>query len=1812
MDYDDYQEDDYDDDDTPTRRYVPAALKGVVGKKKSKPWQTDAASWKQQMQARKTVFDGFAVLEEKKSFDSMDQHVGKSNSLDGSVGLVEEEEEEFTTTLSYNKNAQHINNNNNHLPTTTASPNTPLHQQQQQQTRKPLLTPTGLVDSSWYDQTPPPKPSTAAMEVVPGSSSSHSYLSPATPALVDCGFYHHASPSPQSSRVVRQRVQLAKDTGSSPVALQRARASLSNVLKSYELRSVVLHTDAVQRTRKSLLVSDVQQSSFNDVDPSPAATSVVVPSRTDQQQQQHTQKEPAPKEPNNNKDEALIRARTSLSNVLTFDSLRQIVMSTDAVQRTRKSLVMSHLHQPKEYYLEEEEKRVEPTTPAPTTSPQPTLPPRNNHVEEEEEVEDYDNLPSTSVPSKSTPSPAPTPALVVQVEEEPNYENDKLQTFRKSLVLSDLEREVPLTPDKYTRTAVQQQSPNNILPSVVPSMMMEEDKATTTTTSSSMPSSNTKNNDASPTTTSSESSPDDCYENDKLQTFRKSLVLTDLQRQIPETPEHTPIHGSTSGVVQPTTPTVSLLTGMLTKEVVDSSFVGNKDTIALEVVADDTNEPNHSSTTNDPPAKEEEVEKDRLQQFRKSLVLTDLQRSLPQLVDAHEIETVGGQDGSSSVEDPRAAFSNRGIEHTGDSPQIAAELSDGAGEASEELSTLEQQQQQQHPLLDQPSPTTSQSPRTETTKKEDNIYETRKSLVLSDLSQHLQVLYTDDRHSLEAAGQGGIPKPKSSPVTIDTTTIKHRGSVLNELQVRVSLLSTDHHHVVTSPVSEEEVKASIEEESCPPVETNEDEDEEIVVESCEGNEERSTKEENVSDPETMESEESHPAEEESSSLGAQDKDTIEVEPDVDAQPFEEEGQLTIEDTTQENDNAESLCSAEGRVEEVVQIEAEPPTSSKAREAERVIEDIFSILSPSFSEDSAEQSPNQQNKRESLKGQKWKDRLAKKATKKRDSTETVTEGKIKLDADIVPSPVIEKKEMTITRVENKEATTVPNAEDKEDSIEHMVDAENSTPIAIISRPITVKTDIAIHAEDDKEATDEAPGSELKKQDKPKGEKWKEIIAKKALKKRESERCLNVDEAESEKTKEQEQTESSLGTVLKSPPGKDGKSKKWKDRIAKKRESKIYPWSKIESPVPRNAEKSNLAVDIKPPIEVGEDTGSPGSQDGESSTWEEDRIANIKETDVQEVDKSTVEVEEKAKSETGVNRDQPAEKFRDQLRSSIMAFDAKLNTRPTIPQDEESVWTEVTMAATPLKGSFPESAENQNSSHAEDRSYIEYTVADSFTEESPLKDAVDKKKSNANPYMASLLSSRMFSDDMHNHSMEVLQDGNANFPTITCDAGGDDDMTQVTFDHSLFMGDDSDEDNADNDIEKVSKDKTSPDGKSFTNTVQDNTPSIGAGSQRSGPSRRGAGRQDGGSSSSQVSEATKQRMAQILRKDIWGRDTSVVQSSLEELSTEAGRGHLHRANIVRFGGVMAIIRAMDMNLDHATIQIAACVALEKMALDSETQLAIGEVGGISAIVGAMKEHIEQIGVQQAACTALASISKPREGDGSANDDLTIEADGVVPAICTTMTRYANDAKIQAKSFVALANLCMYNQERLAELATLGGIMTMTMALQKPWESIHDQQEAISNLSILLRGIAEQQAASQVSKPDTLENKKVEMKPSVQKDSNAPSNDLDESFESAECLGSTSPAPKHTEETPQDAESDCDTYGFDEESFRSIPSEKETEKEEKSDLKPFWTGVSDGDLESLPPLESSEGDGVSQPAETGEGQSSGKGKGEECTIQ
>jgi hypothetical protein len=213
---------------------------------------------------------------------------------------------------------------------------------------------------------------------------------------------------------------------------------------------------------------------------------------------------------------------------------------------------------------------------------------------------------------------------------------------------------------------------------------------------------------------------------------------------------------------------------------------------------------------------------------------------------------------------------------------------------------------------------------------------------------------------------------------------------------------------------------------------------------------------------------------------------------------------------------------------------------------------------------------------------------------------------------------------------------------------------------------------------------------------------------------------------------------------------------------------------------------------------------------------------------------------------------------------------------------------------------------------------------------------------------LLNSRMFSDQglvlpaEENKPKHTTPQRNMPVMNVEFNNGGydddDDDMTQITFDHTVH--------------ETPTKPFVAPKDEETSAKEDDNVSTC----------------------SSQASKG----IADLLRRDIWSPDVATVQGALEKLGSEASKGASYRSYIVKFGGLLGILRAMDMNQSHDGILVAACMTLERMALDPDTQMSIGEVGGIPVISNVMQNNMGHVQIQRAASAALVNISCCPQGD------------------------------------------------------------------------------------------------------------------------------------------------------------------------------------------------------------------------------------------
>lgn len=584
----------------------------------------------------------------------------------------------------------------------------------------------------------------------------------------------------------------------------------------------------------------------------------------------------------------------------------------------------------------------------------------------------------------------------------------------------------------------------------------------------------------------------------------------------------------------------------------------------------------------------------------------------------------------------------------------------------------------------------------------------------------------------------------------------------------------------------------------------------------------------------------------------------------------------------------------------------------------------------------------------------------------------------------------------------------------------------------------------------------------------------------------------------------------------------KSNKWKNRLAKMKGSKQDNVKSAEddieadvtSEIPTGtSSEGKLLVDFKSPEEISErgqilvdfnHANEIAKSEGEEPMKNQSSVETI---DVPEQDSkpdmpiltqtSTPEVETNEQKPKVQNQN-----LHKNLRQSFDVFDSFLQNGLASPTDDESLYTEVTIG----QESMLQSGVPAPQASEEELSYMDFTIEETI-QLSPTKSTTPSKIAPAegkmmSPFMTNLLSSRMFQEDdvvpkmtlpqkeeepkrkMRSESVDTADTDLKQYPTITVGDDFDDDMTQIT------MGSLDDHHNEEGEEEFF-------DAKS--NYHQSSTSSKDKNSSNSN-SRKSEGASSNSSPVPPCSEASKQRIVEILRKEVWSRDKKVVQSAMEELNAEAKTGYLHRAHIVRCGGVMTIMRAMEMNSNCEPIQIASCSTLEKLSLEPQTQVTICEMEGISLIVRCMQVNVANIELQEIACSALATVSRHHEGDSSKN--LMKDAEDAVPTVLSCMTRYPTNSCIQAKGFQAIANLCsgIHAHERLQELSKAGGIMTLTMAIQTPWENKNDQQEAISNLSILLRGITElNEKSSTIPTVDAIpkETKKSQVEPIVREE-------------------------------------------------------------------------------------------------------------------
>ena len=229
-----------------------------------------------------------------------------------------------------------------------------------------------------------------------------------------------------------------------------------------------------------------------------------------------------------------------------------------------------------------------------------------------------------------------------------------------------------------------------------------------------------------------------------------------------------------------------------------------------------------------------------------------------------------------------------------------------------------------------------------------------------------------------------------------------------------------------------------------------------------------------------------------------------------------------------------------------------------------------------------------------------------------------------------------------------------------------------------------------------------------------------------------------------------------------------------------------------------------------------------------------------------------------------------------------------------------------------------------------------------------------------------------------------------------------------------------------------------------------------------------------------QAAAKTIPQLIRQDLMDKSAHTIQirAALDELAARASpvvhdlddeyadhKARLdqvckHRATIARTGGLLAIVQTMERFTDNADIQVSACRALEKLALDGENETAIADVGGVEAILAAMMANFINESVHEAAWGALMNLSCH-----NADSVMTVDTAGGMEAIIAAMKHHVDNPLIQRNACGTLANLCISNENRRAALAKAGGFVAISAALQRHWNDSDVKDEASSALTALL---------------------------------------------------------------------------------------------------------------------------------------------------
>ena len=167
-------------------------------------------------------------------------------------------------------------------------------------------------------------------------------------------------------------------------------------------------------------------------------------------------------------------------------------------------------------------------------------------------------------------------------------------------------------------------------------------------------------------------------------------------------------------------------------------------------------------------------------------------------------------------------------------------------------------------------------------------------------------------------------------------------------------------------------------------------------------------------------------------------------------------------------------------------------------------------------------------------------------------------------------------------------------------------------------------------------------------------------------------------------------------------------------------------------------------------------------------------------------------------------------------------------------------------------------------------------------------------------------------------------------------------------------------------------------------------------------------------------------------------------------------------------------MEDHPENPRIQIAACQALEKLALDPENEKAVSELGGIDCILGAMMGHFSNLRVQESAWSALQNLTC-----SNAIGEMTFDTtEGGMMVLVDAFQQHASHSGVAQHASATLANLCIPSAARTEQVVAADGIVILAKALQRHWADENTRAEISHSLERLCDSISSRTSAAKAA--------------------------------------------------------------------------------------------------------------------------------------